>query len=84
MEYCGLNFECKKVGPEKISTNIFSYQIMFVSFNSNTMGVTRGAGIANPPGVPKYFPWIICSCYRFMSSSFVPGPGDLLSSEFQL
>ena len=45
MEYCGLNFECKKVGggPEKISTNIFSYQITFVSLNSNTTGVTCGA-----------------------------------------
>jgi hypothetical protein len=32
----------------------FPYQIMFVSFNSNTTGVTSGAGTANPSGAPEF------------------------------
>ena len=31
----------------------FPCQMMFVSFNSNTTGVTGGAGIANPSGAPE-------------------------------
>jgi hypothetical protein len=30
-------------------------QMMFVSFNSNTTGVTSGAEAANPSGAPEYF-----------------------------
>ena len=30
----------------------FPYQMMFMSLNSNTMGVTCGAGTANPSGAP--------------------------------
>jgi hypothetical protein len=30
----------------------FHNQMMFVSLNSNTMGVTCGAGMANPSGAP--------------------------------
>jgi hypothetical protein len=33
----------------------FPYQMMFVSFNSNTVGVTCGAGSANPSGTPEFF-----------------------------
>jgi len=31
----------------------FPCQMMFVSFNSNTMGVTGGAGITNPSRAPE-------------------------------
>jgi hypothetical protein len=31
----------------------FPCQMMFVSFISNTTGVTGGAGIANPSGAPE-------------------------------
>ena len=34
----------------------FPYKMMFVSFNSNTMGVTCGAGIANLSGAPDFTP----------------------------
>jgi hypothetical protein len=30
----------------------FPYQIMFMSSNNNTTGVTIGAGTANPSGAP--------------------------------
>jgi hypothetical protein len=32
---------------------------MFMSFNSNTTGVTYGAGTANPSGVPEFSVYII-------------------------
>jgi hypothetical protein len=32
----------------------FPYQMMFVSFNSNTTGVTRGAGSVRHSGVPEF------------------------------
>ena len=34
----------------------FPYQMMFVSFNSNTTGVTCGAGTANSSGTSEYTP----------------------------
>ena len=34
----------------------FPYQMMFVSYSSNTTGVTCGAGTANPYGVPEFTP----------------------------
>jgi len=30
------------------------YQMMLVSFNSNTTGVTCGAGTAHPSGAPEF------------------------------
>jgi hypothetical protein len=30
-------------------------QMMFVSFNSNTTGITSGAGTANPSGAQEFF-----------------------------
>jgi hypothetical protein len=32
----------------------FQYQMMFVSLNSNTTGVTSGAGTVNLPGAPVF------------------------------
>jgi len=32
----------------------FPCQMMLVSFNSNTTGVTNGAGTANPTGAPDF------------------------------
>ena len=37
-------------------TTRFPYYIMFVSFNSNTTGVTCGAGFANPSGAHEFTP----------------------------
>jgi len=34
----------------------FPFQVMFESSNSNTMGVTCGAGTANPSGAPAFTP----------------------------
>ena len=34
----------------------FPYQMMFVSFNGNTTGVTRGTGIAKPSEAPEFTP----------------------------
>jgi hypothetical protein len=34
----------------------FLYQMMFVTFNSNTTGVTCGAGTAYPSGTPEFTP----------------------------
>jgi hypothetical protein len=34
----------------------FSFQMMFVSFNSNTTGVTSGAGTTYPSGAPEFTP----------------------------
>jgi len=31
----------------------FPYQMMFVSFNYNTTGISCGAGTANPSGAPE-------------------------------
>jgi hypothetical protein len=36
--------------------NWFSYQMMFVSFNCNTKGVTMGTGTANSSGIPEFTP----------------------------
>jgi len=32
----------------------FLYQMMFVSFNGNTTGVTSGTGTSNPSGAPQF------------------------------
>jgi len=34
----------------------FPYQMMFVSYNSNTTGVTGGAGTTYPPGTANLIP----------------------------
>ena len=51
----------------------FLYQMMFVSFNGNTTGDTRGAGTANPSGSPVFvhprFLWGSCwSIFSFLWS----------------
>ena len=48
----------------------FIYQMLFVSFNSNTTVVTRGAGTADPSGAPEFTPsfwWgSCCSIFYFL------------------
>ena len=39
----------------RIRPTLFQYQMMFVSFNSNTMGGNSGAGTANSDGVHPGF-----------------------------
>ena len=53
----------------------FPYQTMFLSFNSNMMGVTGGTGTANISGAPEFS--LVCSaqslisCVVFCRSLFV-------------
>ena len=37
-----------------ISVALLTYQMMFLSFNGNTTGVTSGAGTAKPSGPPEF------------------------------
>ena len=60
----------------------FPCQMLFVSFKSNTTGVTSGAGIANPSGELEFTPafirvriaWSFVFCEVFCRSLFVPFP----------
>ena len=56
----------------------FPYQMMFVSFNSNTMGVISGAGIAYSPRAPVFplvmFVLIFSFCVVFCRSVFAIYP----------
>ena len=47
----------------------FLYQMMFVTFNSNTTGVTCGAGTAYPSGTPEFTPEFsgICAAQHLVS-----------------
>ena len=56
--------------------------MLFVSFKSNTTGVTSGAGIANPSGELEFtrafimvrIAWSFVFCVVFCRSLFVPFP----------
>ena len=60
----------------------FPCQMLFVSFKSNTTGVTSGAGIANPSGELEFTPafirvriaWSFVFCVVFCRSLFAPFP----------
>ena len=49
--------------------------MVYLFFNSNTMGVTGGAGTANLSGAPEFTPavyWgLCCSIFSFVCSGFV-------------
>ena len=64
------------------------YHMMFVSFKSNTMGVTCWTGTANPSGAPEFticfsgilFARFLVLCVMFCISLFVPSPLDIVMS----
>jgi len=37
----------------------FQYQMMFVSFNYNTTGISCGTGTAHPSGAPEIIPVLV-------------------------
>ena len=46
----------------------FPYQMIFVSLNSNTTGVTSGAGITNPSGAPQFCVEFVLLDFCFLCS----------------
>jgi len=44
----------------------FPYQMMFISFNSNTTGGTCGAGTTNPFGAHEFTPTLRCSIFSLL------------------
>ena len=43
--------------------------MMFVSFNSNTTGVTCGAGTANPSGASEFTPVLVAVLLLYLQCS---------------